>query len=111
MGMRTLDRVSSLLHMSLAQSQVTVVGLQSAFEINGKQHTFEDTARIVVKALRQQEWNDPDVRYATEWLADLTKKSTAARNTAQRPDSKRKTGTEQGYILDDSSVENPPYRK
>ncbi len=88
-----LDRAAIALHMPYDRAHVTISALREVFEQHGKSYGFEQTAKIVVMAAHGKS-DDPDVRFAAEWLADLTKKSTGTSSTTQNAESKGKTGTE-----------------
>jgi len=67
----TLDSAAKALNMALERAMVTVEALRASFEISGKKFSFNETARIAVKAVKRLDLDDPDVRYAAEWLKSL----------------------------------------
>jgi hypothetical protein len=66
--MPILDTAAVALEMPIGQAHVTIAALQAAFELNGKRYDFNKVARIVIDALKHRKVDDPDVRYAAEWL-------------------------------------------
>ena len=68
---KPLDRAAVALNMSIARADVTISSLQASFEINGKMYSYDETAKIVVEAIKRPNSDDPDVRYAAEWLKSL----------------------------------------
>ena len=60
-----------MLGVSPAHAQATIAALQAAFEITGKSHSFDKTAKIVFEAIKRPDTDDPDVCYAADWLKSL----------------------------------------
>jgi len=69
--MSMVEGIGKGLNMSVEQADVTIVALQAAFEINGKAYSFDKTAKIAARAIKNPDTNDPDVRYAADWLKSL----------------------------------------
>ena len=65
---KPLDRAAIALHMSIPRADVTIAALRAAFETDGKTYSYDKTANIVVEAIKHPDKDDPDVRYAAEWL-------------------------------------------
>ena len=64
----TARMVSQALNVPIEHADVTVTALQAAFEIRGKQFSWNKTAKIAVEAAGHPDAADPDVRYAAAWL-------------------------------------------
>ncbi len=64
-----LDSVAVVLRIPPDEAHVLITAVQAAFKQEGKPYSFEKVARISNDALRQRHLEDPDVRYAAQWLA------------------------------------------
>ena len=67
----TLDYAAKALGMPLERAMVTIEALRAAFETNGKEFSWNKTARIAARAAKKPASDDPDVIYAAEWLKSL----------------------------------------
>ncbi len=66
-----LDRVAIALNMSMKEAHSTITELKAAFELNGHYYTFDQTAKLIYNAAKHRDLNNPDVRFATEWLKSV----------------------------------------
>lgn len=63
-----LDTAATALRMAPDEAHVRIGELQAAFGLSGNPRSFDKTVRIVIDALKSRNPDDPDVRFALEWL-------------------------------------------
>ena len=70
-----MDTAATALRMAPDEAHAKIGALQTAFELSGNPHSFDETVRIVINALKRRKPDDPDVCYALEWLRSIVPQS------------------------------------
>ncbi len=67
-----LESAARALNMPATRAQGIVSALQAMFLLYGRDLSFDNTTKIVLNAVKRRRLDDPDVRFAADWLKTAT---------------------------------------